>query len=26
MEQTSRLFELTDDGALVPWSVVPLDR
>lgn len=25
-EPTSRLFELTDDGALVPWPVVPLDR
>lgn len=26
MEKTTRLFELTDDGALLPWSVVPLDR
>ena len=26
IEPTSRLFELTDDGALAPWSVVPFDR
>ena len=26
MEQTTGLFELTDDGTLVPWSVVPFDR
>jgi hypothetical protein len=25
-QPTARLFELTDDGALVPWSVVPFDR
>ena len=25
-QQTTRLFELTDDGALLPWSVVPFDR
>ena len=25
-EQPTRLFELTDDGTLVPWSVVPFDR
>ena len=26
IEKPTRLFELTDDGALVPWSVVPFDR
>ena len=25
-EQVIRLFELTDDGALVPWSTIPPDR
>lgn len=26
MEQTTRTFELTDDGTLVPCTVVPFDR
>lgn len=26
IETSTRLFELTDDGTLVPWSVVPFDR
>jgi hypothetical protein len=26
IETTTRLFELTDDGALAPWSAMPLDR
>ena len=25
-EPTTRLFELADDGALAPWSVVPFNR
>jgi hypothetical protein len=26
IETTARLFELTDDGALAPWSAAPFDR